>query len=60
MSWGFDKPGITITAYDRINPVAKAQNKTDKNNDISKKFTYILPYNFALQIVPIVITQFIT
>jgi len=39
LSSSFDKPGITTIAYVRINPVAKAQNNTDKNKDMSKKLT---------------------
>ena len=39
LSSSFDKPGITIIAYVRINPVAKAHNNIEKNNDMSKKST---------------------
>ena len=39
LSSSFDKPGITTTAYVRMNPVANAQNNTDRYNVMSKKFT---------------------
>ena len=40
LSSKLDKPGIITSAYIRINPVTKALNKIEKNNDMSKISTF--------------------